>query len=1113
MENETGKKRRILAWTLITLAALLTVSAIVLLSTPLDLTRYNDRIEAALEARVNGDVELGSVIVKALPSPEVTLTNIKARHNGRDLFSADNLYARIRLLPLLSGKASFEAIEAQNPALFLMRDREGSLNINEFLKNKPAEASAAPEENTNVSIDYLRVEGGLFDFVDRFPMQTAFFSVTGIKASSTMTGKGTGFTATGKLEPSTPVSLYGLVDGPVIEGQAIIEDLSLLSFNQYIRPPDARVKGLVDLDLSYRFDKVLITKGSLDYRDLEASYPSTWEAPLVSPSGSGQMTLKTAKEVFELVVDDIVINMKGFSAKGSLKLSGPKGQRVMDLRASSTPVDADDFLALLPTRKMSPPVAQRVLAIAAHGGTVTVKELRLAGKVKEMKGTGLLKNPLIAARLEVNDASITYDAFSSPFTGVSGGLEFREGALSFVNLTGKYSRQTVDSLSGRIKDLSGDGAFDIKVEGSLDIRETLELARGKAAGTMKESLSAMDADGFATVSARASGSLKRMEQLRYSGSTTLTNGSAYYKGLPIGFDSVDASIDFNNDRLTVKEARVRTDSSSIHFTGSIDNYRGEDRLFKFQSEGSLTAETLSKAIGKGPGEIGILGSVPFTLSAEGRRNDFHAKASADATGAGLYIDKFLDKAPGFPLKAEAEGTLKGPDVTVDRASVAFGSSLITASGTKKLGAPVFSASASSERVLIADLDSLSQRLDGGYLSSGTLTFNVKAARAPGQESALYEGRASVSDGSFNTGLIPNPIKNANARAEFSNNAGTLIIDRVETGSTVLTGRVNVLDMAGQVLRFDLEFPKLHAEDLVPEKREERPSVSWMDDYELSGESREPKKTKPITGYGSIRAVEGDLWKHEFTSLSADARINGDTIEIKPVSVDIDGGKASAFATIFLGENDPRLFIAEITANGILLEKLTSARTARKILNGTARANISLTGIKGDGPLTRRMNGKATVVVKGGRLWKFGFITDIFSFVNIISLDELFKKGLPYKDITGEFTMDRGIISTSELTFDSDSLRMSAIGTLSVPESSIDLTLALHPFVTIDKIISSIPIVGWIITGKEESTVSFYFDIEGPAADPDITPLPVKTIEKSVFGILERLLKAPFRLFK
>lgn len=1109
MENQTNKKKRLLTWTLAALAALATVSGIVLLSIPLDLTRFNGRIEAAIEARVNGEVELGSVIVKALPSPEVTITGIEARHKGRLFFLADRVHARARLLDLLTGKASFEAIEADNPALLLTRDREGRVNISDFLK-----APAAKDgKSRKLSIDYLRVEGGSFDFVDRFPMQTAVFSLTGIKASSTITERGTGFTATATLAPETPVSFYGLVDGPAIEGQAIFEDLSLAAFNEYIRPPTAAVKGLVDLDLSYKFDKVLITKGPLEYRQLEASYPSTWVKPLMSPSGSAVITLKIGKGLFDLTVDDIVINMKGFSAKGALRLVGPENQKVMDLVASSTPVDAKSFLDLLPARKMPREAARRVLSIKPLSGTVTVKDLHLTGKVKEMKGTGLLTNPEIYASVSVEDASFAYNGVERPFTGVSGGLEFKGGVLKFAGLTGRYAKQTIERLDGRMKDLAGSGAFELDARATLDIRETLEMAASKATETAKERMEKVDAEGTAKVSAKVSGSLKRKELIRYSGAASVMNGAVYYDGLPIGFDSVDASVDFNNDSLKVSGARIRSDSSVVSLAGTIDDYRGDDPRISISSEGSLTAETLSKATGKGPSEMNMTGPVPFTLTAEGRRGDFQAKASADATATGLFVKRFIDKAPGVSLKAEARGRLKGQTATIESATVTLGSSVVKGAGTKKLDAPDFSVSVASEQLKIADIDSISQRFDRGYKSSGTLAFDIRAARGPGQESASYEGRVSVIDGSFFTGLLPNPVKNANARAMFGSNAGTLIIDRVETGSTVLTGRVNVLDMTGRVLRFELDFPYLHAEDLVPVAREKQPDTSWMEDEEFTQENAAPKTKKTITGYGSIRAVEGDLWGHEFASLSADARIDADKIVIEPVALDIDGGKATANAVIFLDDNEPRLFVADMDANDILLERLTSARTARKVLNGNARASISLVGMKGDGPLTRRLNGKASAVVTGGRLWKFGFITDIFSFVNVISLDELFKKGLPYKKINGEFTIDRGIVSTNQLTFDSDSLRMSAIGTLSLPDKEIDLTLALHPFVTIDKIISNIPLVGWIITGTEESTVSFYFDVQGPAADPSITPLPVKTIEKSVFGILERLLKFPLQFFK
>lgn len=1111
MPNETIKKRRILPWVIISLAALAASVAAFLLTMPLDLSRFSGRIESAIEARVNGDVELGRVIVKVLPSPEITLSQVRARYKEGELFSADRVYARVRLLPLLSGRTSFEAIEAQKPALFLVRDHDGALNLSRFLKKeKPPEEDSRPpkKEEKKILIDSLQVDGGRFVFIDRFPMQTASFDITGINASSTLPEKGMAFTASGKLEPATPISIYGLVNGQVVEGQGIVEDLSLLAFNPYIRQPGARVKGSVDLDISYKFDKTLVTRAKLGYRGIEASYPSTWDKPLVSPSGGANMTLKTGKGVFELSVNDIVLNMDDFTANGSLWLSGPKDGKSMDLRASTTQVNAGRFLSLLPTRKMSPAVAEKVRTIKPLGGTVAIEELRLAGKLKELKGTGILTNPQVAAMLSVKGASFRYKDLNTPFTGVSGRLSYKDRTLSFSNLTGRYSRQILDKLNGQIKDLSADGQFSLSAAGSLDVKDTLSLAESRAKGALKERLSAFDADGVASVKADVSGSLKRDKPFKYSGETVLRNGSAYYMGVPIGFDSLDASVAFNNERITIREARARTDSSSIALTGLVEGYRSADPYFSFKSEGAITAETLGKATGKSPEKLDIKGSVPFTLSAEGRKKDFHAKASVNATEAGVFIDKYLDKAPGFPLKAEAEGGLRGAVAVIENARLAFGSSVVEGSGSKTLKEPVYSASLISEQLRIADLDQISPYLDSGYASSGVLSFNVKTAKGPGQSSASYDGSVKIKDGNFDTGLIGNPVHNINAAAEFGGNKASLVIERLETGSTVLEGRVDVLDMAERALRFDLNFPKLHAEDLMPRKREKKPEEIKEDE---AATKPEPKKRKPLTGNGSITAAEGDLWKHKFKSLSTDVLLNKDIIVVSPASIEIDGGKVTANATIFLAETDPRQFIADLDAKGLQFDRLTEARSPRKFLNGLASGRIKLTGMKGDAPFARRMNGNATIIVKGGRLWKFGFITDIFSFVNIISLDELFTSGLPYKDITGTFTMNSGTISTSDLVFDSDSLRMSAIGRLQMPENRIDLTLALHPFVTIDRIIKNIPIIGWIITGKEESTVSFYFDIDGPVSDPDITPLPVKTIEKGVLGILQRLLN-PFKWF-
>lgn len=1100
---------------MISLAVLALSAAGFVLSVPLDLTRFNDRIEAAIENEVNGDVELGRVVVKVLPSPELTLAGFEARYKGVKILSADSLFARIRLMPLLSGKVSFEAIEAQTPSILLVRGHDGALNINEFLKKEtPPEEKEEPEKpekkKKKTVIEHLKITSGRLSFIDRFPMQTASFNITGINASSVETEAGTEFTAAGLLEPSTPLTARGIVHDDSVDGKASIKNLNLLSFNPYIKTSGARISGHVDADLSYKLNNVTVTTADVTYRDINASYPTTWDSPLISPSGSGKMSLKTGKNIFDLTVSDIVLDMGEFTTTGSVHIEGPRKKKSMELKASTTPVGLKRFLSLLPTKKMSPEAASRVRSIEPLAGTVAINELVLAGPVKELRGQGILQNPRIAASLSIDDASFRYRDLKTPFTNVSGSVSYKDRVFNISDLSGRYSRQILDDLDGTLKDLSGTGVYNVAFKGSFDVKDTLELARSRTAGDLKESLSKLDADGVASVEAGLSGAVRGKTPLKYSGSTSLQSGSAYYEGVPVGLEALDAAVDFNNERITLKRGVARTDSSNILLSGFVDGYRGKDPYFSIRAEGSVTAETLSKAISKGPEELSMTGAVPFTLAADGRRKDFAAKAVIDATQAGAFIEKYIDKAPGFPLKLEAEGGLKGDWASLRSARLAFGSSVITGSGTKKLKAPAYSASLMAEQLRISDIDGLSPYLGGAYETSGVLSFKVKTEKAE-DKSPSYEGALSLRDGSFETGFFKNPVRNVNASASFDGNTAKLVVERLETGSTVFEGRVDVLDVDKRTVIFDLNFPRLHTDDLMPKEREAE-AKSTPAGEKIERKPDDGKKKKPFIGSGVIRAAEGDLWNHQFKSLSANALLDQEKIEIRPVTLDLDGGKVAGSAVIFLDEAEPRLFTSEATLSGLDIERVTRARTPRKFLNGTARGRIKLDGIRGEGPLVKRLNGTASVIIEDGRLWKFGFITDIFSLVNIISLDELFKTGLPYKDITGTLNMSRGIISTSDIAFDSNSLRMSAIGTLRVPENRIDLTLALHPFVTIDKIITNIPIIGWIITGKEESTVSFYFDVEGPLKKPDVTPLPVKTLEKSIFGILERLLKAPFKLF-
>ena len=75
---------------------------------------------------------------------------------------------------------------------------------------------------------------------------------------------------------------------------------------------------------------------------------------------------------------------------------------------------------------------------------------------------------------------------------------------------------------------------------------------------------------------------------------------------------------------------------------------------------------------------------------------------------------------------------------------------------------------------------------------------------------------------------------------------------------------------------------------------------------------------------------------------------------------------------------------------------------------------------------------------------------------------------------------------------------------------MDSTLGLHPFVTVDKIISNIPLAGWIIAGREKSTITMYYKIYGPLKNPEVEAVPISGMGKKILGIFERIFTAPIK---
>ena len=162
---------------------------------------------------------------------------------------------------------------------------------------------------------------------------------------------------------------------------------------------------------------------------------------------------------------------------------------------------------------------------------------------------------------------------------------------------------------------------------------------------------------------------------------------------------------------------------------------------------------------------------------------------------------------------------------------------------------------------------------------------------------------------------------------------------------------------------------------------------------------------------------------------------------------------------------------------------------------------------------RNLDGDLKLAMTDGRIGRYSVLAKLLSLLNVVQAlalksPELSAEGMPYKSLTADIKIQRGIARTENLLLDSRAMKVNAVGTLNLAEDTVDLKVAIKPFQTVDTIISYIPLAGWLLTGKEKSLVVAYYQVTGSLQDPQVTPIPVQSVGRNVFGIFKNLLELP-----
>lgn len=269
---------------------------------------------------------------------------------------------------------------------------------------------------------------------------------------------------------------------------------------------------------------------------------------------------------------------------------------------------------------------------------------------------------------------------------------------------------------------------------------------------------------------------------------------------------------------------------------------------------------------------------------------------------------------------------------------------------------------------------------------------------------------------------------------------------------------------------------------------------------------------------TARVKAGDLYGMRFHDAAGVIVPSRERLMIHPLDFSVGEGYCNAqVLTDFVRGGPSRLRVSGHAEDVDALEVYRELLNQENILRGTLRGDFYLAGDIGSNFL-RSSHGRFSIQIKDGVLRQFPVLSKVFSLLNVsqifaLQLPDMDLEGMPYEILTANFQLDKGILRSEDLTIRSEAMNQSYTGQLDLVSKEVDLAMAIHPLGTVDKIITRIPVAGWLLTGKDKALLTAHFSVSGPVDDVSVMIMPLDTLSEPTIGLLRRTLGLPFKLLE
>jgi uncharacterized protein YhdP len=1135
----------------------------------LDPTLYQKMVEESLTSELGREVIIGKAKISLWGGIGIAFEDlrVKDRSLAFDLLQSKRLILKLKMFPLLKGEVKWRNVILERATLQVLRDKHGKFNI--FDATLTAERLKTSQQKMIQTLSTLfggslTLRDGKISFSDESlgptPLVTEIHSFN-LHLSKVSHDKPFPFRLSGEVSHSKKEGRFSMA-GTVqnipedmdlskgkVKAEAEIKGIETLHFWPYLKAllPMKTISGNLDLKAYYQGDFLGAFKASAKIRikELVFDYPTVF-AYTLKPKWMN-LDLEVDYDRKDLRIPQLSIELPEMwvKAKGRIYEIGSKGMG-LEAEAQSGPFDLSEGRKFIPYRIITPDVSEPLFR-AEGSGFVQILAVKLSGKIPEIEHCDQpVHARTLSVEMRLDGARLKLPWNLPPLEDVKGHLDFKDGHLNLKEVEGRVFHSMIDRANGTFYQLLHVPTLQIHSEGRIDMKDLPSLMKIEGlSGDLSEIFSSINIlSGRADYRLFTKVVLKSPLRFQHQGSYHLWKVRFAHPQIPFPILIGEGKIELSNEELQWSGVKTEFGESSFLMNG-----------FWKREEGGNPFEMIAK--GKGdlknlfhlsqssifPEEIrsktkwieDISGIADLSFKGQSRSGLRFSSYEGEVIPKGIRL---LPKGISSPVIFK-EGTLSFSNlgVTFSELKAQSGVSSLTLDGVIKEGDINLSARGSIDLKPLHALlrsplspDKVRAQMDGIQEITGGAEGRLKwLGRTEEGISSLKEGEIRLKGVSLLHQKIPFPLSQIEGSLLLSSEQIRFIGLKGIIGSSPITlsGALSRISdkipeargdkpstVSGRLFSFQISSPQLDLDQLLP-KREEPAPTSFKKLRDLLSN---------LSFDGKVEVDQGKCRGLPYQNLQAEMKTLDGKLFLNPFQFKGFGGDLWGEGWVQPTERGVRFEIKPRLSNmeaKAFLRTLMQKGEEEKIML-TGRVSIDKVELRGEGEdfqkVKESLSGKLRLELENGVIERGNILAKIFSILNVSQwflgrLPDLKTRGLPYHTITATIDVNHGVASTEDFIVDSDAMRITLLGEVDVGKNRIDATIGVHPLVTLDVLLSHVPIAGYILTGKDNAFLSYIYEVKGDLDDPKIEAVPIKGLGENFWGIIQRLLETPLRPFQ